>query len=431
MPGGGSPAMRDEAGDDTRRGRHQSGEDQYPRVEDDGIEAVERRGTQRENGFESDPRETQSQHTARGPEQHTLDRQLARQAKAAAAERGPNGRLTTPLVGSGQKQIGDVHAGDQQQHHDGGHQDPHRVPHPVGHAGDQGLPRPRGLDRLAHVDRRLEPFERALEGDAFAKNSDRGTRAGALDERTPQLHVARAERKKRRARGHHAHDGPRLAIEIDRRAQDGRIAPEARRPQPVPQHHDPPILCGLLIGEGATKDGVPIEDRMERRPDEADLDCERVARAQECHAPHRRHLDMFEDVVHRGPGIDLLHRRRAHRARVSDRPHERDHAVRIGVGHGSEHDPFQGGEHRRGRSDSEGDGQHREEGERRPPREAPRGRPSVVGDTPHPPRPPRPPRPRAPGAHSPSSLRRERGRSAQSPARRREIANLSQPEART
>ena len=64
----------------------------------------------------------QSGRAAHGPEHHALREQLADDARAAGAERAPNGNLALADRRSREQQVGDVGTGDQQHEADRGEQ---------------------------------------------------------------------------------------------------------------------------------------------------------------------------------------------------------------------------------------------------------------------------------------------------------------------
>ena len=65
-----------------------------------------------------------AERAAHQPEQHAFDQQFPRDARASRSQRGADGKLLLPSLCAHQQQIGDIGAGDQQDHADGGHHHP-------------------------------------------------------------------------------------------------------------------------------------------------------------------------------------------------------------------------------------------------------------------------------------------------------------------
>jgi len=175
-----------------------------------------------------------------------------------APERLAYCQFAAPREHARHAQACDVHARDAQDQCACCHQEFHGLARLSEHFGRERFDaRPRFAVRIREAPREvvhdpIQIFLRRLEGHARPEARDHvrevpvpeGAGLQVQAERSPQRDRFTLERRAVRAahvlksRGQHTDDGPILAIETDRLAQDLRIAPEARAPQLVAQDHD-------------------------------------------------------------------------------------------------------------------------------------------------------------------------------------------------
>ena len=330
-----------------------------------------------------DASEHQSASAAEHGEQAAFGQQLAHEATARRAKRGPERQLPLARAGADEQQVRDVGAGDQQ------------------HAPDRAQEQEQGSFDGAAVARRIDRYYRGapalvgvgigglqppgdgvelglrgFEGHAGGEASpdrDRVFVAAAEilvhRERHPQVEVRLQEVEVARQ---HPDNGERPPVHQERLSDDGRVATVASPPQPVAQDDDPvPAGYLLLRKKGAAMRRLHTEHREERRrdPDAPDLLGNRVAalgtgdRIEPVAPGHQvverpALLPPVEEVA--GGCRDIvLHHPALGRVHVPD-AHE---ALDMLEGRRAEEEVVDDGEDGGVRPDTEGESQHRDERE--------------------------------------------------------------------
>ena len=77
-------------------------------------ELVERRGPQRDDDAQGEPRDADAEQPTREREQQPLGEHLPREPPASCAKRATHGELALSRPRAGQQEVGDVRAGDEQ-----------------------------------------------------------------------------------------------------------------------------------------------------------------------------------------------------------------------------------------------------------------------------------------------------------------------------
>ncbi len=235
-------------GDDGDREREQH----HARVDRDLVGARHLAGQQRRGGGKRGASEQEPDDPAGDRQRQRFDDELLEHAAAAGAERRTNRQLLAPAERSGEQQVADVGARDQQHEDDRAQQHAQRRSHL---ADDQLLQRNDGRTPAGVLLRILTlQLQRDVRHLRFRpREVDTGFHAGdhrivvvvahrpigVLEgDRHPQIAVGDAPGRHRKGGRHHTDDGVRLAVERERAADGVGRAAEMALPESGAEHHD-------------------------------------------------------------------------------------------------------------------------------------------------------------------------------------------------
>ena len=312
-------------------------------------------------------------------EHQALRRQLPQQPAAARAKRPPHRQLTFAGGGAREQQVGDVRAGNQQEHADGAEERDERGPHVLDDIllqCDGANPHPRRfVDRVLRTQLRGDRFEVGLRlRQCHARlhpAEDREEREVARRlvrvvelQRLPDLRVGHEEgfgRQPQASRGRqHADDCLITAVEPDATADDRRIAAVPRHPEPMTEDHDVRPAHRFFFGGEVTAvkriDAHGLEEVGGDRRDIHSFDVaavgESTGRADEVAA--RGGPDRFEELRPLLVVLEVTGRHRRQRlcadAEVDPQVH---HASRFAITERAHEDAADDAEDRRRRADAE------------------------------------------------------------------------------
>ena len=115
-----APQRGDQAEDDPGEERYGEGETEHAAVDVDRRIRRQPGGVQRDQRGERPDGDQRPQDPAAQRQKHALGEELADQAQAIGAERGPDRQFGAPARGARQQQVGEVGAGDQKNKKDDG-----------------------------------------------------------------------------------------------------------------------------------------------------------------------------------------------------------------------------------------------------------------------------------------------------------------------
>ena len=101
----GDVQSRNEAGDHADEGGHGEGESERQRIDGDGVDARQPRGTERDEGAHSGYGHAEAKRSAKQSQQQAFGDELADDALPRCTERGTNGEFSAALRTARQQQI--------------------------------------------------------------------------------------------------------------------------------------------------------------------------------------------------------------------------------------------------------------------------------------------------------------------------------------
>ena len=185
-------------------------------------------------------------------------------AQTSGPERRPHRDLALTRFGARQQEVGDVGAGDEQQEADGAEEQPDRA----AHAADDFIAQRQHDDVELHLRRvesllrhrlrdsrasRRAPARRSRRPSAARRRRSRGCHGSCWRCPTARASTSRSARDSgspwaaRNPRGITPIDLVRRAVDLDRAADDRRIAGIAALPQPVPDHDDLRTVLDIFL----------------------------------------------------------------------------------------------------------------------------------------------------------------------------------------
>ncbi len=261
---------------------HSEGGKEHGPADGDVIEARQRAGQVDRGGAHQGHREESTCCAADGAEQEALGQQLPHYDAPGCAEGETKPEFVGAASGAYKKQVGEVHAGDQEDEGDGAHQHvqqgtgvadgfvfqgPEIAVHvEVGDAGIAGLDDSHdSIDidlGLGSVDAGFQAGDEAVVVVlAFGVLFNRGEAHG-----NPEVVMAQPAGLEWKLEGlrHDANDGVGAAVEVDLLAEDVGVGLEALPPEGGADYRYRGGVFVLLLGEGAAEDGVDSEDGKKR-----------------------------------------------------------------------------------------------------------------------------------------------------------------------